>query len=223
MASGSFTATLTPPGNDSTLIKRHTSALALEKLHHHFFLEVVPRFRWIDLPENSWRNTIQPLARHSLCLQLAVAGHAAAHLSITWMGSVDERDRFRSVCQELRDSCLRMLNESMRSDLLSNSDSTKRYSLGSSPLEVLADTLLLCYADAFIPGSTDWRLHLRACQTVISSNVLQDRLGGLNSASETFLLKEVADLEILSGISVFNQKSSPITDSFFQELYSDSP
>ncbi|KAL4868319.1 hypothetical protein BDV12DRAFT_103881 [Aspergillus spectabilis] len=76
-----------PHGKD---MNRSTSHHLLRDLHRHFFHKVVPRFRWIDLPDNPWRNTIKPVAQYSLCLQLAMASHAAAHLSITWMGSDHE-------------------------------------------------------------------------------------------------------------------------------------
>ncbi|KAL5341775.1 fungal-specific transcription factor domain-containing protein [Aspergillus crustosus] len=149
-----------------------------------------------------------------------MASHAAAHLSITYLGSGHERARFRSIYQHLRDLSLRILNERMRSGLPCDLDIWK----GSSfSIDVLASTLLLCYADAFIPGSTEWKLHLRACQAVISSRAAQCQPYETRNTTEAFLLKEVADLEILSGLSVFSQRSTPITDSFPHHLHTESP
>ncbi|KAB8265991.1 fungal-specific transcription factor domain-containing protein [Aspergillus pseudonomiae] len=212
-----------PASKDLGITERYSSALVFNYLHRHFFLEVVPRFRWIDLPENPWRNTIQPIAPYSLCLRLAMASHAAAHLSVACARSADERARFRFIYQRLRDSSLRIVNERIRSDFLCDQNSSRRCRLPRFPTDIRASTVLLCYADAFIPGSTDWRLHLRACQTVIRSQVVQGKYNGLRSPSETFLLKEVADIEILNGISVFDEKASPITAFLFEHIHSESP
>ncbi|KAL4879482.1 hypothetical protein BJY04DRAFT_193524 [Aspergillus karnatakaensis] len=209
------------PVDNPSWIERYTSGLVLGHLHHHFFHKVVPRMRWVDLPDNPWRKTIQPMAEGSLCLRVAMASHAAAHLSITCSGSADERAHFHSLYQHLRDSSLRMLNERMRTDLLCENDTLARNILVQFPVDILASTLLLCYAAAFVPDCTDWKLHLRACQTIIGAHNPQCR--ALSSTSVAFLLKEVADIEIFSGISAFDQKLTPITDSFFQQLHKESP
>lgn len=93
----SDTISTTSPGKDTSLTKGYTSDQAFKNLHHHFFHEVVARFRWIDLPDNPWRNIIQPVAQYPSCLQLTMACHAAAHLSITWTGPDDIRTSFRAV------------------------------------------------------------------------------------------------------------------------------
>lgn len=116
-----------------------------------------------------------------------------------------------------------MLKERIHFDLLCESNTPKFHLLGTFPADILASILLLCYADAFIPGSVDWKIHLRACQIVIRSHVSQGQLTRRNGSSKAFLLKEVADLEILSGISTFNRNSNPSTYSFSQHVHSSSP
>jgi hypothetical protein len=55
----------------------------------------------------------------------------------------------------------------------------------------------------------DWRFHLRACQTLIDAHAAQYQFHGVKITFAGFLLKEVADLEMLSGISVFQSEVNP--------------
>ncbi|KAM0421492.1 hypothetical protein ACHAPT_010665 [Fusarium lateritium] len=75
-----------------------------------------------------------------------------------------------------------------------------------SLVEILTAMLVLCYTEAFIPGSRDWKLHLRACRTLIKFGNLRDQKTSPNCI-ESFILKEVADLDTLYNISVFTDES----------------
>ncbi|RSL99884.1 hypothetical protein CDV31_012018 [Fusarium ambrosium] len=80
-------------------------------------------------------------------------------------------------------------------------------------VEILTAMLVLCYTEAFIPGSRDWKLHLRACRTLINFGNLRNRR--TPNGIESFILKEVADLDTLCNISVFTDStvlSEPFSD-----------
>ncbi|RSL51353.1 hypothetical protein CEP54_011440 [Fusarium duplospermum] len=84
---------------------------------------------------------------------------------------------------------------------------------GQSFVEILTAMLVLCYTEAFIPGSRDWKLHLRACRTLINFGNLRNRRRP--NGIESFILKEVADLDTLCNISVFTDStvlSEPFSD-----------
>ncbi|KAJ4217584.1 hypothetical protein NW759_008893 [Fusarium solani] len=73
--------------------------------------------------------------------------------------------------------------------------------------------LVLCYTEAFIPGSRGWKLHLRACRTLINFGNLRTRRTSPNGI-ESFILKEVADLDTLCNISVFTDDSTSLSEPF---------
>ncbi|KAM5345043.1 hypothetical protein ACJ41O_010905 [Fusarium nematophilum] len=116
----------------------------------------------------------------------------------------------------LRDASLRVLNDKMRLELHSDGASTQATS-SSSTIEVLTAMLILCYTEAFIPGSSDWALHLRGCRAVINHGNWQVGSASRNPV-ESFLLKEVADLSALCNISVFDKESRSNDELVFGSL-----
>ncbi|KAJ4313273.1 hypothetical protein N0V84_009501 [Fusarium piperis] len=80
-------------------------------------------------------------------------------------------------------------------------------------IEILTAMLVLCYTEAFIPGSRDWKLHLRACRTLINFGNLRNRRISPHGI-ESFILKEVADLDTLCNISVFTDDSTALSEPF---------
>ncbi|KAH6710294.1 fungal-specific transcription factor domain-containing protein [Verticillium dahliae] len=107
----------------------------------------------------------------------------------------------------------------MRRELHSCGTSRVAHPPTSAVQEILATMVALCYSEAFIPGSKNWNIHLRACRTIIDLQHLpNENLQPLDPV-QRFLLKEVADLETLSNISVFSQGTSASHEPPLRSIY----
>ncbi|KAI5461590.1 fungal-specific transcription factor domain-containing protein [Mariannaea sp. PMI_226] len=197
--------TTSHPSQGLRIANRTSSAVLSEILLNHFDTKVVPRLTWIDLAENPWRHRILPLAQKSTCLRLSINSLAAAHLFVTSTEPSDQKTRFLQIQKWNRQASLSVLSQKMRNELHSGAIS-RRTPSNSAVIEVLAAVLTLCYMEALVPGSKYWTLHLRACRTVINLGNLEEWKNMSLSSVERFLLKEVADLETLQDISIFNKK-----------------
>lgn len=105
----------------------------------------------------------------------------------------------------------------MRFELHKNPASFDTIPGDSSLIETLASMVVLCYGEMHIPGSTDWKLHLRACRAIIERHDLQKLYLKSQNAVLKFFIKEVVDLETFGNISVF------ATDLTTREYMSESP
>ncbi|KAI8715135.1 Zn(2)-C6 fungal-type domain-containing protein [Fusarium sp. LHS14.1] len=200
------------PCQDLQLVHNISSITLSNSLLNHFCTRVIPRLTWIDLPGSPWRKTILPLAENSTCLRLAISSLAAAHIHTTSTETTDQTARLLQMQTWLRDESLRVLNQKMRLEL-QPAHGTVPAQTSQSFVEILTAMLVLCYTEAFIPGSRDWKLHLRACRTLINFGNLRSRRTTPNGI-ESFILKEVADLDTLCNISVFTDDSTSLSEPF---------
>jgi hypothetical protein len=107
---------------------------------------------------------------------------------------------------------MRTLSSKMRSGLPSRSSVVARdASTNFAITEILAAMLVLCYAEVLVPGSSDWKLHLRGCRTIIDLQPLESWFRESTDPIVKFLLKEIFDLEMLTGISTFHQALVPVS------------
>lgn len=198
------------PSQDLHLVHSISSVTLSNSLLNHFRTRVIPRLTWIDLPGSPWRDTILPLAENSTCLRLAISSLAAAHIHTTSTETGDQTARLFQMQKWLRDASLRVLNQKMRLEL-QPAHGTAHAPPNQSFVEILTAMLVLCYTEAFIPGSGDWKLHLRACRTLINFGNLRSRRISPHGI-ESFILKEVADLDTLCNISVFTDDSTALSE-----------
>jgi hypothetical protein len=115
----------------------------------------------------------------------------------------------------IRNQTLKVLSEKMRFELHKTSFDTTPGD--SSLIETLASMVVLCYGEMHIPGSTDWKLHLRACRAIIERHDLQRLYQKSQNNILKFFIKEVVDLETFGNVSVF------ATDLTTREYMSESP
>ncbi|CAH0046960.1 unnamed protein product [Clonostachys solani] len=212
------------PSPEFHLVREYSSSVLFENLLGHFSSNVVPRLTWIDLSEHPWRSIILSLAQDCLSLRLSIGCLAAAHLSTTSLAASTQQVHLLQMRNWFRDACLRILNSMMRQELQTDQPavSQNQYRQNSKIVQVLATMLVLCYSGAVVPGSTDWALHLGACRTVIDTYQLRNSDQTPTHPIERFLLKEVADLETLSSISVFNRRPLLDADESLQPKHSNS-
>ncbi|KAL4986476.1 fungal-specific transcription factor domain-containing protein [Aspergillus falconensis] len=189
------------PVTDLALCLGHLSTSLDEKLLRHFFSTVVSHLTWLDDgPCNPWRSLIEPLVHCSSHLRLSISGLAAAHLSATSLDDA-QSSLFLQINHRIRNDSLTSLSYRMRLELCAGPESSHRKSPDFSLLEMLACTLVLCYAELRIPSSTDWGLHLRACRTMVERCYLRSRQKKPQDALSRFLIKEVADLETFGNLA----------------------
>ncbi|KAF1929910.1 uncharacterized protein M421DRAFT_418955 [Didymella exigua CBS 183.55] len=185
---------------DQYLVNRCARVILLDRLLDHFSTGVVPRLTWIELPDNLWPTTLRSLAQGSRCLYLSLSCLAAAHLSATQIGTISERSSFKQLHDRLRELSLQSVNQGIARVLTNTPSGLSGESLHLWLTETLASIIALCYAEAFRPAPTRWKLHLYGCRTVVDRLSLHRELGP-ERLVEKFLLKEVADLEALSDFS----------------------
>lgn len=75
----------------------------------------------------------------------------------------------------------------------------------------MATTLVLCYGEMMIPNSTDWKLHLHACGTLIKRYSWCGKPGKQSDAID-FIVKEVADIEVFRNMGAFARDQVFIAD-----------
>ena len=196
------------PMNDSELATQQLSRSLCDKLLLHFLSNVASRLTWIDGPGNPWRSLVLPLAQRSACLRLSILGLAAAHLSAT-SAEFERSSTHLQVNQRLRNDILRTLSSKMQMERSANSTSVGGGLLDFSLVEMLASMLVLCYGELHIPGSTDWKLHLRACHAIIERHHLRSMREISGDVIAKWLINEVIDLEIFGNLSAFTMELDP--------------
>lgn len=180
------------------------SASIFQTLIHHFCTKAVSRLTWIDQPSHPWRTIVQSLLQNSACVQLSVSSLAAAHLSMAPEASAQQSSSLFGIYSSLRDRTLRILSAKMQSELRSSCSVI-------SATEILASMLALCYTEVFVPGSRDWKVHLRACRTIINLQPLQVWQDTCTDPVLNFLVKEINDLEILTSTTAFDDDLLPLS------------
>lgn len=200
---------------DLPLVNRCSRVMLLNKLLNHFSVEVVPRLTWIELPGNLWPTTLQVLAQSSKCLHLSLSCVAAAHLSATRASAISERSPFDHLHNQLRELSLQSVNNRISRVVTQKLGELGEESIRMLLTEALASMVALCYSEVFVSTPNRWKLHLRGCQMVVDHLSLH-RIEGSHRPIETFLIKEVADLEALTDFSTHCLISSPTitSDSF---------
>ncbi|KAG6020623.1 hypothetical protein E4U19_006242 [Claviceps sp. Clav32 group G5] len=78
-------------------------------------------------------------------------------------------------------------------------------------IEILASMLVLCYTEVFVPGSYNWKVHLRACRKIINIYQLEARQSTSTDSVLKFLLKDINDMEILTSTTAFDNESLPFS------------
>ena len=196
-------ALLQDPVADRCLLDGYTWTILSGTLFTHFNNQVTPRLTWVDRPDHPWRTVISPLAKDNTCLRLSVLSLAAAHLSVTSPSSLIA-DKARAINRRLRDSSLHILNRKIGLELAGYSSAIHHAYQQSKLIEIMATTLVLCYEEMMVPNSTDWNLHLRACRTLIE-RYRWCNMPGEQSDVIDFVVKEVADIEVLRNIGAFTK------------------
>ncbi|KAJ5980795.1 hypothetical protein N7481_008093 [Penicillium waksmanii] len=197
------------------LVNKQLSSSLSEKLLQHFLSNVAFRLTWLDGPSNPWRSLVVPLASRSSCLRLSILGLAAAHLSA--IATDHDQSSMMEVNTRIRNQILKVLSQKMRFELHKTPASFDTTPGDSSLIETLASMVVLCYGEMHIPGSSDWKLHLRACRAIIERHDLQRLYRQSQNAVLKFFIKEVVDLETFGNVSVF------ATDLTTREYMSESP
>ncbi|KAL4892382.1 fungal-specific transcription factor domain-containing protein [Aspergillus ambiguus] len=204
-------AFLSSPTADRSLFEGHSSLTILTKLFSHFINSVAPRLTWIDSPDHPWRMVILPLARRCSFLHMAILSAAAAHSRFTSAESAPYALFLGDVSQSLRDTCVRRVNGAIQHELELFAHGNLQTDQNSL-IEILATTLVLCYGEMVVPGSTNWRLHLHACRILIERQQWREGETRLSDPVACFLLKEVADLEVFYSLGTFtNNRVSPVS------------
>jgi hypothetical protein len=191
------------PVADRRLIDGHTWNVLASTLFAHFNNHVTPRLTWVDRPDHPWRTVISPLVKDNSCLRLSVLSLAAAHLSVTSPSS-PIAEKARAINHRLRDLSLHILNRKIGLEIAGYTSKLTAHCQHSKLIEIMASTLLLCYGEMMVPNSTDWNLHLHACQILI------ERYNWINISGEQsdvieFVIKEVADIEVFRNMGAFTQ------------------
>lgn len=179
-------------------------------LINHFCTKAVSRLTWIDQPRHPLRTIVRQLLQKSKAVRFSVGCLAAAHMSMVPNIPGNQASALFHIYASLRDESMRTLSAKMRRGLPGRSPETSSASDSPVVIELLATMLVLCYAEVLVPGSKDWRLHLRGCRTIRDLHPLQDWFKESKDPVIRFLLKEISDLEMLTGISMFHQDFTPI-------------
>ncbi|KAG6013703.1 hypothetical protein E4U54_006421 [Claviceps lovelessii] len=187
------------------------SASIFQSLIHHFCTKAVCRLTWIDQPCHPWRTIVQSFLQNSACLQLSVGSLAAAHLSMTPGMSAEQSSSLFNMYCSLRDRSLRILSAKMKSELPDGKSVVAKSTDNSPATEILASMLALCYTEVFVPGSRDWKVHLRACRTIINHQQLEVWHNPSTDPLLKFLVKEINDLEILTSTTAFDDDALPMS------------
>lgn len=196
-------------------MNRQLSVSLSDKLLQHFWDSVAFRLTWLDGPSNPWRSLVLPLASRSSCLRLSILGLAAAHLSA--VATEHDRSSIIEINSRIRYYIIQILTEKMRFELEKSPASFDAAPEDSSLIETLASMVVLCYGEMHIPGSTYWKLHLRACRAIIEKHGLQKLYEESEHTVLKFFIKEVIDLETFGNVSAF------ATDLSKRDYMSDSP
>lgn len=194
---------------DLSLVTRYSRDILFDKLLDHFSAKVVPRMTWIEVPGNLWPTALSTFAQGSECLSLSLICLAAAHLSATQAGTMNENSPFHQMHNQLRELSLRSVNNQITKILKNRPDGTNE-TIRTWLTEVLASVVALRYSEAFVPTPSRWQLHLRGCQTIVDQLSSHQRKASERPV-ETFLIKEVADFEALDAFSSFGMTSLPAT------------
>jgi hypothetical protein len=204
------------PTQDMTLVNRYSSTIFVESLVHRYYARVVPRLTWIDFPKNPWRNTILKIAQRSTCLRLAVGSLVAAYMSSTSNCATGQAQKLLDIQKWLHNASLQALNNRMRLEQHNDISWPANTTFGSEYTEILTCMLVLCYSEAFIPGSTVWGVHLRACRIIIDYNIREAQSW---NSFQKFLHKEVMDLEKLNNIFISNLEPSIMIGLPFRSVF----
>ena len=183
------------------LISRELSHSFSEKLLQHFLANVAFRLTWLDGPNNPWRSLVLPLANRSSCLHLSILGLAAAHLSA--IATEHDRSSMMEVNTRLRNQILSLLSQKIQLEIRKPHTTSRSIHEDPSLVETLASMVVLCYGEMHILGSTDWKLHLRACRAMIERHDLLCLNEHPRDSTLQFFMKEVIDLETFGNVSVF--------------------
>lgn len=201
------------PTVDRPLVDSYTSAILSRSLFTHFNIKVAPRLTWVDRPDHPWRKVITPLAQRSRCLGLSILSVAAAHLSFTSSNVLPTGNTTQSINHRLRDASLHSLNQKINTELVNyHHSTTDKPSRDSTLIAILATTLVLCYGEMLIPGSTDWNLHLHACRVLIERYTWRNRHNERPNPAIDFIIREVADIEVFRNIGAFSIEQPFIAD-----------
>ncbi|KAG5922033.1 hypothetical protein E4U42_005625 [Claviceps africana] len=111
----------------------------------------------------------------------------------------------------LRDRSLRILSAKMQSELPSSHSVVAKSANVISATEILASMLALCYTEVFVPGSRDWKVHLRACRTILNLQQLEVWPSTSMDPVLKFLVKDINDLEILTSTTAFDEDILPLS------------
>ncbi|KAJ6127188.1 hypothetical protein N7523_002800 [Penicillium sp. IBT 18751x] len=174
--------------------------------------------RQIAAKANPWRSLILPFARRSTCLRLSILGLAAAHLSAT-SAEFERSSIHLQVNQRLRNDILGTLSNKMQIERSASFISVGGGFLDFSLVEMLASMLVLCYGELHIPGSTDWKLHLRACHAIIERHHLRSMQELSGDVIAKWLINEVIDLEIFGNLSAFTLELDPSNMMAWPEVF----
>ncbi|KAG6075893.1 hypothetical protein E4U16_003104, partial [Claviceps sp. LM84 group G4] len=180
------------------------SVSMFQTLIHHFCTKAVSRLTWIDQPSHPWRTIVQNSLQYSACVQLSISSLAAAHLSMTPGMSLEQSYSLFGIYCSLRDRCLRGLSAKMDSELRSGKSTVAESTDTIPAIEILASMLALCYTEVFVPGSHNWKIHLRACRKIINIYQLDSHQSASTDSVLKFLLKDINDMEILTGTTAFD-------------------
>lgn len=107
------------------------------------------------------------------------------------------------VNNRLRNKILGVLSQKIQLEIGKPLTASHAVPVDSSLVETLASMVVLCYGEMHILGSTDWKLHLRACRAVIERNNLLRLSQQPRDSALEFFIKEVIDLETFGNVSVF--------------------
>ncbi|KAG5984977.1 hypothetical protein E4U55_002384 [Claviceps digitariae] len=118
--------------------------------------------------------------------------------------SAEQSSSLFNIYCSLRDRSLRILSAKMQTELQSSQPMVAKSTNSISATEILASMLALCYTEVFVPGSLDWKVHLRACRTIINFRQLEVWQGTCTDPVLKFLVKDINDLEILTSTTAFD-------------------
>ncbi|KAG8425919.1 hypothetical protein J3459_008613 [Metarhizium acridum] len=207
---------LTPalsPQEAKHVVDPFLSISIFNRLVDHFCTKAVSRLTWIDRPRHPLRTIVRRLLQTSACVKFSVGSLAAAHMSMVLDVPHHQSKALFKTYVSLRDKSMQALSNKLRSGLPTPSNVAPSASTNCTLTEVLASMLVLCYTEVLVPGSRAWRLHLRGCRAVIDLQSLEHWFAASTDPIIRFLLKEVSDLEMFTGISMFHQDFAPLPKS----------
>ena len=143
---------------------------------------------------------------------MSILSVAAAHLSFTSSNILPAASTTQSINHRLRDASLHKLNQQINTELANYHSTTDLPARDSTLIEILATTLVLCYGEMLIPGSTDWNLHLHACRVLIERYTWRNRHNERPNPAIDFIIREVADIEVFRNIGAFSIEQPFIAD-----------